>query len=307
MTAPLVSVVIPTYNRADLLPQALESVFSQTYGRVEVLVVDDGSTDTTASVLDSYGQRLRWFRQANAGPSAARNRGIAEAQGTYVAFLDSDDLWLPTKLEQQVAVFREHPGTGMVGGGCRYIDAAGHPLPGETRCPPVLPLEDFQIFTALPGSASNATIRKDVLDHVGGFDPTLLRAEDRDLWIRIAERYPVRGVPEPTVLIRVHGGPRPNDSFALVRESRRRVNEKIGDRAVRRKADAWMWYSFGERRLAQGRTLEGIAYLLRSFLLHPTRVTARKRRLVPTLVRLLPPWLVELGRRAIHSSRHMRG
>lgn len=299
MSPPVVSVVIPTYNRADLLPSALDSVLAQTHPHLEVLVVDDGSTDDTLRVLEGYGERIAVVRQDNAGPSAARNHGIRKTTGAFVAFLDSDDVWLPDKLARQLEVFAAHPDTGMVGGGCRYMDAEGNDLGGVTRCPHVIPLEDFQIFTALPGSASNAVIRRKALEEVGLFDDTLQRAEDRELWMRIAERYPVRGVPEPTVLIRVHGGERPNDSFSLVRESRRRVNQRIADPAIRRKADAWMWYSFGDRLMGQGQWMRGLAYVGRSFLTHPSRINRRKSRLIPTVDRLLPDWLNRGARRLL--------
>ena len=108
--APTVSVIIPTYNRAHLLPRALESVLAQTFEDLEVLVVDDGSTDGTEAVVTGYDDRVRYLRQPqNAGVSAARNRGLREARGEFVAFLDSDDEWFPEKLARQVERFRELP------------------------------------------------------------------------------------------------------------------------------------------------------------------------------------------------------
>src|SRR5687767_13189801 len=103
-STPLVSVIIPTYNRASVVCRAIDSVLGQTYGNIEVIVVDDGSTDETLERLHSYGDRIRVLTQANAGPSVARNRGIAVATGGIVAFLDSDDYWLPTKVARQVVL-----------------------------------------------------------------------------------------------------------------------------------------------------------------------------------------------------------
>src|SRR5437773_3781756 len=109
-----VSVVIPTYNYARYLPEAIDSALAQTHAPLEVIVVDDGSTDDTPRVLAVYGDRIRVIRQANRGPGAARNTGIAAARGEYVGFLDADDVWLPRKLELQMARFEADQGLGLV-------------------------------------------------------------------------------------------------------------------------------------------------------------------------------------------------
>ena len=104
-----ISVVIPAYNHGRFLREAIDSVLAQTYAPLEIIVVDDGSTDDTEQIVRSYGDRVRYIRQQNAGVGAARNNGIANARGEYVAFLDSDDLWLPEKLAVQVEYMRRHP------------------------------------------------------------------------------------------------------------------------------------------------------------------------------------------------------
>ena len=103
----IVSAIIPTYNRAHLVTEAIDSVLAQTYPHIEVIVVDDGSTDDTMARLAPYGSRIRVIRQENAGPAAARNKGIAASSGGLVAFLDSDDLWLPAKIERQVRLLQK--------------------------------------------------------------------------------------------------------------------------------------------------------------------------------------------------------
>jgi len=123
---PLVSVVIPTYNRCGYLQQAIESVLSQSCGDFEVIVVDDGSTDETAQVIAKFSdERVRYLYQSNAGRSAARNWGMGAARGMYLAFLDDDDLYLPHKLASQVAFLESHPGVDLVGSGVRLIDEHG--------------------------------------------------------------------------------------------------------------------------------------------------------------------------------------
>src|SRR6267142_4272392 len=125
--APLVSVVIPNYNCGRFLAETLESVFAQTYPNVEVIVVDDGSTDDSLNVLESFAARVRVVRQANQGVSAARNAGIRESRGAFVAFLDADDLWHPEKLTKQIAVFA-NPAVGLVYCAVEYIDEQGRSL-----------------------------------------------------------------------------------------------------------------------------------------------------------------------------------
>src|SRR5215469_16427814 len=114
MASPLVSIVIPTYNASHFIAAAVESCLAQDYTPVEVLVVDDGSTDDTVSVLEPYRASIRYFWQPNDGPARARNRGIAEARGQLIAFLDADDIWLPNKLSQQVQCLERSPGACLV-------------------------------------------------------------------------------------------------------------------------------------------------------------------------------------------------
>ncbi len=131
MTPPLVSVIVPTFNRATLVPRALASIIAQTFGDWEIILVDDGSTDGTAALAARFTRRLgdqfRYLWQPNAGASAARNAGIDAARGTFVAFLDSDDEFLPTKLERQLTLFQLEPSLGLVYADSAYVDLAGKP------------------------------------------------------------------------------------------------------------------------------------------------------------------------------------
>lgn len=202
MSAPLVSVVIPSYNHARFVTEAVDSVLSQTNCQIEVIVVDDGSTDNTREVLASYGSRIRYIYQDNKGLPGARNTGIRAALGEWVAVLDSDDYWHPQKTERQLAAVAAHPEADVVG-------SPGGDLP----MPELLPLDpptrwlsirDFLLIT--PMSASSTMVRRRCFDAVGLFDESLRSAEDRDMWLRLAARVRVLQVTTPCWHYRVHEG-----------------------------------------------------------------------------------------------------
>jgi glycosyltransferase involved in cell wall biosynthesis len=200
---PAVSVIVTTYDYGRFLAGALDSVLSQTFGDLEVIVVDDGSTDGTEAVVAPYlaEPRLRYEWTAHVGASRARNIGIRLAQAPLIAFLDADDRWLPHKLERQLAVFRADPELGVVYGRRLMIDEEGYPF--EHAQPPhhrgrVLP----ELFRRNFVCFSSGVVRREVFDDVGVFDEELPLAMDYDLWLRVALRYPFDFVDEPVVLYR---------------------------------------------------------------------------------------------------------
>jgi glycosyltransferase involved in cell wall biosynthesis len=186
-----VSVIIPTYNRCALLQQALDSVFAQTFPDFEVIVVDDGSDDGTAAALQPLVQRgrLRVVGKANGGPSSARNRGIDEAAGEYIALLDDDDLWPPEKLAWQVAALSSNPAAVLVYG---FMESFGQER--RFRWPPPDGPTGWvrQAFLRKNWirSPGQALIRHSALRAVGGFDATVWSADDWDLYLRLAEVGP---------------------------------------------------------------------------------------------------------------------
>ncbi len=192
----MVSVVIPCYNQAHFLSEAIESVLSQSYPRFEIVVVDDGSTDNTSEVASSYPpEKVRLVRQENRGLSAARNAGLAESKGEYVVFLDADDRLLPDALEVGVRELEAHPQCAFVSGHIRRIAADGSPLRTPPQALHSAHLEGDHYARLLrynyiwtPGSVM---YRRTVFDSVGGFDPSVNGAADYDLYLRIARDYPV--------------------------------------------------------------------------------------------------------------------
>jgi glycosyltransferase involved in cell wall biosynthesis len=198
---PRVSVIIPTYNRARIIEEAVDSVLAQDYKDFELIVVNDGSTDNTSEVLAPYGDDVHVLSQENKGVSAARNRGITEASGKLIAFLDSDDLWLPQKLSMQVEFFDQRPDALIcqteevwVRNGIRVNPKQRHKKPSGMIFKPSLKL--------CLVSPSAVMIRRDLLDRAGGFDETLPACEDYDLWLRISCRFPVFLIETPLIVKR---------------------------------------------------------------------------------------------------------
>ncbi len=202
---PTVTVVIPTYNAIDYLPTTLESALNQTFTDFEIVIIDDGSTDTTAQWLGNLADaRIKIILQTNQSVAVARNRGIAESQGKYIAFLDSDDLWEPTKLEKQVQCLEANPDVGLVNVGTKNIDERGNylatvmPLEIEGNVWQQIIEENIILCGSVP------MIRRSCFEEVGVFDGNLLSAEDWDMWIRLAAKYPFGLIREPLVLYRQH-------------------------------------------------------------------------------------------------------
>jgi glycosyltransferase involved in cell wall biosynthesis len=204
----MVTVVIPTRNRIALLTRSIRSVQAQRGTSFEVIVVDDHSIDETSEVMASLGDdRIRVLRTERPGGAAvARNLGIGEAAGRWIAFLDDDDLWAPDKLAKQVGAMS---GSGRMWAysGAVFINPAGRIRGGA---PPPSPDEVIALlprYNPIPAAASNVIIAAEVIAETGGFDPSLIHMTDWDLWLRIAARWgPPACVPSPSVAYRLHGG-----------------------------------------------------------------------------------------------------
>lgn len=204
MTAPLVSVIIPTFNAARYLPEALNSLLAQTHKRMEIFVIDDGSTDNTAKVMAGYADTTVYVRQARSGPSNARNRGIAAATGEYVAFLDADDIWLPSKLEKQLRALQQCPEAGLVySRGVDFCNRTGKELRVYPKTMHSGMLFDLLLATHLL-LLSSVVVRTQILKELGGFDESLTTAEDTHLYLRIARNYRIMGISDILVKRRIH-------------------------------------------------------------------------------------------------------
>ncbi len=214
----LVSVIIPTFNGARFLAQTIESALAQTYPNLEVLVVDDGSTDETPAVAASYGPRVRYVHQANAGTAAARNRGILEARGEFIALLDHDDLWEPRKLERQLPVFATDPLIGVVFARIEFFRTETGEVTAQYFPGPELGPHDLLAHRVLP--IQTVVFRRSALDAVGPFDVCLRGTDDWDLGIRLSARFRMVGVPETLARVRLHSGQQGGNAVSMYRHAR---------------------------------------------------------------------------------------
>jgi glycosyltransferase involved in cell wall biosynthesis len=209
MTAPTVSVVIPAYNAARTVRQAVTSALEQSRNDLEVIVVDDGSTDGTADVVRNLGDpRLRLVSQENSGAAAARNAGTEAASGRWVAFLDADDLWLPTKLETQLGEIESTPGAMAVQSSVYFVDDRLRVLSVERCSRSRNGVLDVLRFRDTPAAPSTLLVDRQFLQEIGGFDQSLVILEDWDLMIRIARNGGLVNIEEPLAFYRVHPGNR---------------------------------------------------------------------------------------------------
>ena len=182
---PSVSVIIPTYQLAHLVGQTIDSVLAQTYTDYEIIVVNDGSTDNTKEVLASYGDRITVIHQENQGAAAARNAGIMATRGKYIAFLDHDDLWLPNKLEKQIAYLESNPKIGLVYSDTFFFNEEGvypYTFAQANNIPPVQHCWTLFVRNSIM-SCSVVVVRRECLDEVGLFDATTVPCDDYDMWL----------------------------------------------------------------------------------------------------------------------------
>jgi len=229
MTA-TVSIIMPTFNRVEYLPAAIASVFAQTFSDWELLIADDGSDADTRSYLQTLAAppriKVMWLPHSGK-PSVARNAALREARGEYVAFLDSDDVWLPGKLETQIVSLRFHAARKWSYTRFALVDASGEPLTSRAHCgtaPSGWILEKLltgETIIALP----SVVMSRSFLEQLGAFDEQLVMCEDDELWFRAAAQSEIDGVDAPLTLIRRHQ--RHSGSDVIAWRDRRRVFEKL--------------------------------------------------------------------------------
>jgi len=272
----LVSVVIPNFNCSAFLPAALESVFAQTYPDVEILVVDDGSTDDSLRVLERYAGRVRVLRQSNEGVSAARNHGILESRGELVAFLDADDLWDREKLAKQVPLFA-NPDVGLVYCAVEYIDETGASLGTNHTGRRGRVLRSFALLegTIVLAGGSTAVVRRACFDRAGGFDLEMSTAADWDMWRRVACHYEIDAVREPLMKYRLRPSSMHRNVAVFEHDILHGFASMFADpearevHSLRRRAYATMFLMLSGSHLHAGNWLRSLRYAARSVVTWP--------------------------------------
>lgn len=229
---PLVSVIIPNYNYASYIGEAIDSVLAQDYPNLEVIVVDDGSSDDSRVVIESYGDKVRAIFQQNQGVCATRNHGVTASSGEFVAFLDADDAWMPSKLSRQMERFA-NPDVGLVHVGVSHVDAAGNAIREDLAGKEGRVASELLLLKpVILGGGSGVVIRRRIFDDVGGFDTRLSTSADWELYYRIATRCEVAFVPEALVRYRVHGSNMHNNIAAMEYDVRIGFEKAFADRSA---------------------------------------------------------------------------
>jgi len=212
----LVSIIVPSYNMARFLPDAVNSALAQTYPNIEIQIVDDGSTDDTPKVVRRWegDARVRVHRQANGGLSNARNQGIALSRGEFIALLDADDVWKPEKLALQIPVFKGRPEVGVVYSDWERMDIEGRPV---RKAPTVMHRGKISGTLLIENfiGASTAVVRRECFERHGGFNVALRTGEDYEMWLRLSVHWSFDFVPESTMRYRTWSGQMTKDYRAI--------------------------------------------------------------------------------------------
>lgn len=287
-----VDVIIPAYNAERYLVECIESVINQTYACSSITIVDDASTDRTSiigrTLARKYSDIVKYIRHAfNKGPNAARNTGIKESRSSFLAFLDSDDIWLRNKVDMQMTMFAQTPALGMVGCGVYHINEMGKIIGksyGAIFNDRNSVVDELMVRSIANGSASGVIVRRDCFVRVGTFDENLHGAEDRDMWFRIAKEYDIQNVLEPLVKIRHH----PYNAHLNV--SKMKANQKmfieknLMNEAMwkRQKAKSYIYLDAAREYYCMGKCLKTLVNSLLAIIMYPKKISREddKYRLV---------------------------
>lgn len=273
----LISVVIPTYNHVRFLSDAIQSALRQSYPAVEIIVIDDGSTDNTHTLVETFGDQVRYIWQENRGLSGARNTGITAARGEYIALLDADDFWEPTYLATVHATLAADHRLGAVYTGLQFVNSKGEHLPQP--CVATVPRD--QLYDRLLDgeffAPSAVLVRRACFEQVGLFDETLRASEDWDMWLRVAQVYPFAGLAQPLLNYRVHGNNMSADPAYMLRYQTLVVHKHFGAPegdprqwpAPRRRTWAATTYFAAQGYFLRGDDAKGQAFLRQAFAANP--------------------------------------
>ena len=311
---PIVSVIIPTYKHHDYILQTLDSVFAQIFTDYEIIVVNDGSPDNTGEVLRPLAEsgQVRYIEQANAGQAAARNRGLAEARGKFIAFLDDDDLWPEDKLEWQVGILSTDRDAVVVYGQMQEFGESAnayHPFPAGAA--PESHIFDDLLVDSWIRSPGQTLISADSIKAIGGLDVSIWGTDDWDLWLSLAKRGKFRYVQRVALRYRCHSANASRQFYKMYRNASKVVLKHLGSWAwlvdrkrwrasngfVRRFASEDGWREI-QRLLDAGEDKSALASIWHLMLIRPAYVGREKR--YKTVTRLIGRMFVSGLRRWVH-------
>ena len=289
MKSPLVSVIIPAYNAEKYIERTIHSVLLQNYENIEIIVIDDGSTDNTATVvkkLANEDKRLHYVHQQNGGVSSARNHGYKLSKGEYLAFLDADDIWLPNNVSKKLAHLQDNPDVGLVHSDAMVIDENDNSLNETKKGKSGWILDDLLLWngTCIP-APSSILVKREVVDSVGGFDTSLSTAADQEFFFRVAAKYKIGRVEEVTWQYRMHSQNMHSNIALMERDTllsyqRATENNLFKSAAFRRKCYSNMfiilsgsWYHDGKNKI------KAVKYALKSIYKRPATMTKLMRKI----------------------------
>ncbi|AMK75093.1 MULTISPECIES: glycosyltransferase family 2 protein [Methylomonas] len=279
---PRVTVIMPTYNRKKFIGEAIQSVLDQSFQDFELIVVDDGSTDQTSEVVQAFvSEKIKYIYQSNCGRSNARNRALSLARGYYIAFLDSDDLYLPEKLALQIDYMDTHPDIGMIYTSAYCINESGERI--KDKYDAVVSgwiYEHIAFFVPVTITLPTVMVRKQVFDKAGVFDEKMDRFEDTDMWRRISKHFQINGLDQQTCLLRTHqdNGLLAQDPSAIGRSLNfyvKKINEEDSDVTFvkRHKGIARLYGYYGAAMMNNSTwRLTGYSFLLKAILVWPFNI-----------------------------------
>jgi glycosyltransferase involved in cell wall biosynthesis len=276
---PIVSIIVPTYNGVRYIAETIQSILQQTYKDFEIIVIDDGSTDETVQVIHSFGKKVRYFYQSNRGPASARNIGIQQAKGKYIALIDHDDLWLPNKLEKQVPILEKMPGVGLV-----YSDAFNF-YTDSNECPNTC----FDLKQPYAGKVfkylfignfiPNLTVlvRKECFEKIGYFDVSgkMRMTDDYHMWLQVSQQYDFEYIDQPLAKFRRHQNNMSRDDIGMILDTNAALKnickeypECIGY-LTKQKRFSELIYKLGRHALMDEKPNEAVRFFYNSLIEYP--------------------------------------
>ena len=294
----MISVIIPTYNCDKYICEALDSVLQQTYSNYEIIVIDDGSTDTTRTIVNNRYHSVRYYYLENNGVAAARNFGISMAQGELIAFLDADDIWLPEKLEKQAALFNKNDKLGMAFTENSFFNEQGVTTNKANKRERLMHGDIVKnIFLNSYVVTSTVMVRKNVFDTVGSFEEGLTVAEDDNMWMRIGMKYCVELLDESMLMYRITEGSlsRKSDNFfigvkasiEIIQKNHPDLYNRLGTSAIRKKKSD-LFFSEGYHYFSQGMQKEARSNFIKSYINYPFEF----KSLLYIISTYFPQWII---------------